>query len=241
MIISLIAAIISSGLINSFLSHILYSSKLKKELKLKGPGTLAREIENSLIAFRDLELGITPIEIFQIEDVLSEKGSLVNFFGGECIYPEIFNDWESFDAYREKVRECRTKHEKNLNCRLALNLVFIDRYLMQLSSFMAGNEERLPMWGTIFIFDLQQWQRRVDVLTVREINSCKYKLESHETRKWEKLRKIEVEQQYQNTILSFLLTGETNRKDREFLEDFKSRLITVLTEDNESDGDNRTC
>lgn len=43
-----------------------------------------------------------------------------------------------------------------------------------------GTEADLPIWGTIFIFDLQKWQTHVDKLLIKEINKYNYKLESIE-------------------------------------------------------------
>ncbi len=101
-------------------------------------------------SFRDLELMLTVQEIYDIETELETRGSNVNLFGGECIYPAIFNDWDSFNQFIEQIHTCQCEHEKNLSCKLALNLVFIDRYINQLSLFMSENDNELslPFWGT---------------------------------------------------------------------------------------------
>ena len=224
----LIGAVFSSSVLNGIISHILYSARLKKELKHKGNDLHAKEIEKSLQNFRNLELGIKTQEIFNIDEELADQGSGIDLYSPTCIYPAILNDWDSFNSFKEMVRECRKNDEKNLSCKLALNLVFIDRYIHQLGLFMAESDVDLPMWGTIFVFDLQAWQKRVDKMLVKEINKYTYELESHETKKWTRLRKKEIDRQFKSTILNYLLNGTYNIRDRERLETAKALIQDYL-------------
>lgn len=235
-ILSIISIILGSSVLNGIITHFLYNNKLKKELKNKGNDKIANEIAESLRFFRDLELQLTVQEIYDFENELNEKGSGVDIFNGECIYPAIFNDWESYNNFREQIHVCREQHEKNFSCKLALNLVFIDRYLMQLSIFMTenGNDPALPFWGTLFIADLQKWQRRIDKLLVKEINKYSYKLESHAGKKWGFLRKFELTYQYKNTILSFLLTGACPIFKRRKMNLISELFLTMAEEANEN-------
>lgn len=233
-VVTIIGAILSSSVLNGIITHILYSNKLKKEMKNKGNDMIAQEIQKSLQFVRNLELDLAKIEIFDIENELDERGSQVDLFNGECTYLAIFNDWETYNQFVDKIHECRRVYEKNLSVKIALNIVYIDRYINQLSLFMSeyGGEEELPFWGTIFIFDLQKWQRKIDKLLVKEINKYSYKLESHETKKWKRLRKKELIGQYEETILYYLLNGKCKRKDKKrmallsyFLEDILSNEV----------------
>lgn len=235
-IITIIAAVISSGIFNIIITSILYKSNLKKELKFKGNHLQASEIEKSLQVFRELELRIKTQELYNAEEELSNRGSGVNFFGGEAIYPAIFNDWDSFNEYREQISECRVKYEKNLSSKLALNLVFIDRYFWQASLFMAENGADLPFWGAVFIADLHTWQTKVDKMIVSEINKYTYKLESHETKKWNRLRKTEIESQYESTVLHYLVTGEFRPKDTTKMKLVDKILIARAAEQAIKDG-----
>lgn len=230
-VIAVISTILGSSVLNGILTHFLYKNKLKKELEAKGHEMIASEIGKSLQFVRNMELKLTVQEIYDVENVLNERGSKVNMFEGECIYPEIFNDWESFNSFREIVHECRMEHEKNLSVKSALNLVFIDRYTSQLGLFMSenGDESTLPIWGTIFIFDLQKWQRKMDKLLVKEINKYGYKLESHETKKWKILRKIELTKQYNKTILHYLLTGTCSKRDKKKMEFIKNGIEMIFS------------
>lgn len=226
LLLSILSTIFGSSVLNGVITHILYNNKLKKELKNKRNDMVAQDIANSLQFFRNLELELTTQEIYNIENELNERGSDVNLFGGECIYPAIFNDWNSYNAFIEKIHICREQHEKNFSCKIALNLVFIDRYTKQLSLFMSenGNEPALHFWGTIFIIDLQKWQKKIDKLLVKEINKYSYKLESHASNKWKKLRKKELVKQYESTILHFLLTGTCPLRYKKMMTNLKTLL-----------------
>ena len=231
MIISVISTILGSSVLNGIITHILYNSKLKRELKNKGNDMIAQEIARSLQFVRNMELELTKQEIYDIENKLTDLGSQLNLFDGECIYPEIFNDWESYNQFMDTIHECRIEHEKNLSVRVALNLVFIDRYIRQLSLFMSknGGEEMLPFWGTLFIFDLQKWQCKMDKLLVKEINKYTYNLESHATKKWRRIRKRELIKQYENTMLYYLLNGKCRKKDKRKMEFLKNSLDEILS------------
>lgn len=234
-VLAVISTVLGSGILNGIVAHFLYKNKLKKELKSKGHEMIAKDIGRSLQFVRDMELRLTVQEIFDAENEFEERGSQVNLFGGECIYPEIFNNWEHFNKFKKIVNQCRSEHEKNLSVKVALNLVFIDRYISQLGLFMAenGGEAALPFWGTIFIFDLQKWQKKMDKLLVKEINKYGYKLESHETRKWTILRKQELTKQYEDTILSYLLTGTCRKRNKKKMEYIKDAIETVFLTENE--------
>lgn len=228
-IITVVGAIFSSGLINIIITHILYNSKLKKEFKYKGNDMLAKDIENSLQFVRNIELEIMKQEVYSFDNIIKQKMQ-INVFNPDCIYPEIFNDWDSYISFMDKIQEIRKVHEKNLPCKIALNIVFIDRYIKQLSLFMSdnGGETMLPFWGTIFIYDLQKWGIKVDRLLVKEINKYIYKLESHNGIKWKLERLKELDRQYKGTILYYLINGKCKRRDRKRMKCIQT-CLEVLT------------
>lgn len=214
-LITIVAAILSSGIINIFITNILYGRQLKKELKQKGNDKISQDIEKSLQYYRELELKLKTQEILNIEDRLKEKNSNINMFEGEVIYPEVLNDFKTMNEFIEDIQICRKEHEKNFSCRLALYLVYIDRYFQELRLFSATIEEsELPLFGVILIVDLQDWQKKVDKLLVKEINKHNYKLESHETIKWRLLRKRILKRKYENSFLYYFRTGKHNKKSR---------------------------
>ena len=89
LLLSILSTILGSSVLNGVITHILYNNKLKKELKNKGNDMIAQDIANSLQFFRNLELELTTQEIYNTENELNERGSDINLFGGECIYPAI--------------------------------------------------------------------------------------------------------------------------------------------------------
>ncbi len=234
-IISVIIAFIGSGVLNAFISNILYSKKLKKELKKDGNAMLAEEIEKSLLEIRELELKTKEQEILNVEEELNSRGSKVNLFGNEAIYPAIYNDNESLRAFFDDIQICRKRYEQNVSNKIALNLVFIDRYIAQSMLFIKDNIEILNMqeWAALFIIDIQRWRIKFDKMLIKEINKHKYRLESHETIKWNKLRKKELEKQYEGTILSFLLTGKCNKKDRKMMNVIENYINDLKNEEKE--------
>ena len=217
MVVPLITAILGSGLINCILTHILHSNKLRKEVKVKNVSMIAEKVSESLNCFRDIELMLTTIEIYDVEAEIEEKGAKIDMINRNCAYyPAVFNDRESLILFMEKISECRSTCEKYLSCRLALNLVFIERYMMRAVLYARDyeGENLYPTIGAFLIVDLQKWQRRVDKLLVKEINKTTFKLESHTTKKWELLRKRELEKQWKETLLYYLIEGKCSIRKR---------------------------
>lgn len=160
-VITIVVAILSSGVINIFITNILYGRQLRKELKQKGNDKISQDIEKSLQYYRELELKLKTQEIFNFEDRLKDKNSNINMFEGEVIYPEVLNDFKTMNEFIEDIQICRKEHEKNFSCRLALYLVYIDRYFQELRLYSATiQESELPLIGTVLIFDLQEWQKK---------------------------------------------------------------------------------
>lgn len=229
----IITAILGSGLINCILTHILHSNKLRKEVKVKNNSMIAEKVAESLESFRDMELMLTTIEIYDVETEFEKKGAKVDMVNMNCaFYPAVFTDIQSIMQFVEKIRECRSKHEKYLSCRLALNLVFIERYMMKAMLFAKNykGEKVLPTIGAFLVFDLQQWQKRIDKMLIKEINKATFKLESHETKKWSLLRKWELERQMKNTLLYYLVEGKCNRRKRKQMEFAKEMFQKAMSE-----------
>jgi len=235
MVVPLITAILGSGLINCILTHILHSNKLRKEVKVKNISMIAEKVSESLDYFRDIELMLTSIEIYNVETEFAEKGAKVDMIDSNCsYYPGIFNDKESLICFLEKVSECRSKYERYLSCRLALNLVFIERYMIKVFLFAKDyqGEDMLPIIGAFLIVDLQKWQGRIDKILVKEINKTTFKLESHETKKWKLLRKWELEKQWKDTLLYYLIEGKCSKRKRKQMEFAKAMFEKALSEYN---------
>lgn len=93
---NIILTILGSGTLSAVMSHLLYSKKLKKDLNYRGNDSIAKEIEKSLKYTRDKVLKLRTQELFSAKEEYEQRGSQANMFGGECIYPAIFNDCDSY-------------------------------------------------------------------------------------------------------------------------------------------------
>ena len=236
MILSLFTAVLSSTVINGLLTHFLYSRKLKKDLKFQGNNEIAQSISNSLQAFRKIVLELKKFEICNIDQKLKDDSNSVDFINGGPIYPACFNNWDSLKSIIEQIRECREKHESMMPCKIALNLLFIERYFMQLTVFVKnhGGEKALPTWGTILAIDLDKWIKRIDIMLVKEINKYSFILESHESKKWKRLRKTELEGQLNQTILHYLITGEFPHRQRKLMKSVDEVIEAFISENEKS-------
>ena len=70
-------------------------------------------------------------------------------------------------------------------------------------------------------------KKKIDKLLVKEINKYSYKLESHASNKWNRLRKKELIKQYERTILHFLLTDKCPLRYRKMMTNLKTILESV--------------
>lgn len=233
MIVPIVTAIIGSGLINCILTHVLYSNRLKKEIKVKNNSMIAERVLESLQNFRDMELMLTTMEIYDVEAEYTNNGAKVDLINANCaVYPAVFNDKESIFQFVEKIGECRREYEKYLSCKLALNLVFIERYMMKAVLFANDytHKNLLPTIGAFLICDLQKWQKRIDKLLVKELNRVRFKLEIHNDLKWKLLRKWELERQWKQTLLYYLIEGKCTRIKRKQMEFGKQMFVKVISE-----------
>lgn len=99
------------------------------------------------------------------------------------------NDPESLMNFHNEINSCRRKYEKTLDCKTAINLLFIDRYIKQLMIYLSGFQDKriMPALGMIIIFDIQSWQKRCNRGLVYRINNQKYKLEYQDGYKWKNI------------------------------------------------------
>lgn len=203
MIITVICSVISSGLLNAILSHLLYNNKLTKDLKYKGNDRISHKIQDSLDFVREVELKLKEIEIFDVSNVLKKKEEKIDFFNGETIYLSIFNTEKTFYDYMDLIKECRDNYEKYLSRKISLNLSYMEKYLLKVITFIKcyGGKKSLQFWGTVFIFDFQKWQQKMEKMLIKEINKHDFKLYNISQKKYNKLFNSEITKQYKKTIL----------------------------------------
>jgi len=63
---TIVISIISSGILHVVLTHIMYSFKLKKDIKSHASSQQVLKTEESLCAFRELVNELSTIEIYEI-------------------------------------------------------------------------------------------------------------------------------------------------------------------------------
>ncbi|MFD2628771.1 hypothetical protein [Oceanobacillus kapialis] len=180
-----IFSVLGGGLGGVILTHLFYKSKLKKEQKIRFQNEVGDRIAKSLIEVRDIELKADVIEVYDIENQLESRGSNLNIFESSAIYPAIMHDKQSLIDFINDISFARYNYEKDLDCQVAAYLLYIERYLSELSLFLSDfDEDAMPTLGTIFIADIQKWQRSFDNILVKKINSHPTKFERHHGFRW---------------------------------------------------------
>lgn len=223
--IAIVSAIVGGGV-----THFYEGKKLKKEQKLRFEDMVGERVAESLLKIRDIELKASYVEIYNAEEEFRNPNQTFDFLNGGARYLSIFNDWKSYNDFLDSIRFARQNYEKDVDCETAALLVFIERYLCQLSLYMHSfkNEKLLPTLGTIFMCDIQNWQIKFDELLVKKINSHQCKLESHLTKKYQEKRKKLVEEPWKHTLLYLITTGEaTNENEQEVLNSLNIFLSIV--------------
>lgn len=207
-IIYIISAVLGSSVLNGFITHMLYNRKLKKEQKVKFENMIGEKIANALLYVYEITTSASSIEVYNAEDKKAD-GSL-NLFDRNAIYPAIMNDGESLDNFTNMIHKCRTEYEKYLDCALALQIVYIERYMEQLKTYSAkhGGEQVLPTMGTIFIVDIQRWQKKCDKMLIRRMNKSKCRLDYHQGKKWQILREWFIVRQWEKSFLYKIMEKE---------------------------------
>lgn len=204
---TIITAILGSGILSTLISHLLYTQKLKKEQLMKSENGIGRKMITALESAQELMEELNFIEIFEAEDKFKDP----NFraVDGDVFYPTIMGDNESLLKFHTAIRQFREKYERYIDCKTALYIVLLDRYVMQLLLFSSQFEEKYwPRLGTIFIGDFKRISHKCEKRLIRRINKQKYKMEYHNGIKWKILRKSALVKMWEKTILFHLLENK---------------------------------
>ena len=204
---TIITAILGSGILSTLISHLLYTQKLKKEQLMKSENGIGRKMITALESAQELMEELNFIEIFEAEDKF--KAPNCRAVDGDVLYPAIMGDSESLQKFYTAIRQFREKHERYIDCKTALYIVLLDRYVMQLLLFSSQFEEKYwPRLGTIFIVDFKRISHKCEKRLIRRINKQKYKMEYHNGIKWKILRKFALVKMWEKTILFHLLENK---------------------------------
>lgn len=174
---------------------------------MKSENGIGRKMITALESAQELMEELNFIEIFEAEDKFKDP----NFraVDGDVFYPTIMGDNESLLKFHTAIRQFREKYERYIDCKTALYIVLLDRYVMQLLLFSSQFEEKYwPRLGTIFIGDFKRISHKCEKRLIRRINKQKYKMEYHNGIKWKILRKSALVKMWEKTILFHLLENK---------------------------------
>lgn len=210
-IISIISAVLGSSVLNGIITHILYNKKLRKEQKVRVQNMVWDKIIEALEQVRTIELKIRVQENYNFQNNL-ETGTYVDMFEGFGIYPAVMNDSASFIEFYGLVNDARGKWAKYLDPKVAAYLYYMERYCIELMQYLHKSKlsEDFPRAGTVFIFDLQKWQRNYEKLLVKRINKPKHKVYIEDGRAWKRAKKKVIKKFWNTSFLNALINNIDN-------------------------------
>lgn len=203
-----------TGITTTTLNIIYNKWHIKKEQKVRYEDVIGKKIAESLLAVRDIELESNVQEIYDIENELLKEESF-NMFERHGIYPAIMNTPETFNDFLNKIINARTQYDKYLDHKIASYLFYIDRYCFTLIRYIKDNQLLdYPTAGTIFIFDIQTWQKSFDKEITKRINHPKFKLYTRYGFLWERSKKKIMKKFWERSFLKGLVENVDNPKFR---------------------------
>lgn len=212
LLMTVVIAILSSGFINTIIAHILHRNRLTVENQKKVEKSMDDQILEALLKARELAHQIFTLEIYDCQGIIKQGN--FDAYHPEVVYPEIMNSPQYLKNYLDAITDFRKRYDLYLSRTIALNIIFIDRYLRQLQVYSNGwgESQIYPYIGAWIYIDLQKWAFQFDDLLVKKINRRKYKLQSHQGWLWKKQRRKIVEQQWEETLLYAMLNGTSKDK-----------------------------
>ena len=173
-----------TAVVTASLNLIYNKWHIKKEQKVRFENVTGDRIAEALCAVRDIELKSGIQEVYDIKNRLNEPDLDMFSLGG--IYPEIMNSPNDFTNYFERINEARKQYERYLDYETAAYLYYIENYCLTLMKYMGDHQQlEFPLAGTVFIFDLQNWQKAYEKEIVKRINSPKYYVCAKDGWRWE--------------------------------------------------------
>ena len=205
-IISIISAVLSSSVLNGIITHILYNKKLRKEQKVRVQNMVWDKIIEALEQVRTIELEIRVQEKYNFQNDL-QIGIHVDMFDGFKIYPAVMNDSSSFVKFYESINDARVKWAKYLDPKVAAYLYYMERYCLELVQYLQKCKllKEFPRAGTVFVFDLQKWQRDYEKLLVKRINKPKHRVYTEDGRAWGRAKKKVIRKFWNRSVLNALI------------------------------------
>ena len=221
---TIITAILGSGILSTIISHLLYNQKLKKEQLMKNENGIGKKMREALEEAHELAVKMNAIEIFDIEEEL--KKDSFRTIGGNAYYLEIMTNRNNLIKMQDDISNYRKNYGRYIDCTTALYVLLLEKYLTQLGISLAPYNDRYwPLWGTLFIVDIQKITRKFEKRLVRRINKQKYKMEFQRGLKWNLLRHFILVRNWNKTLLVRIIDKKKLlQAEAEFLEYILSEI-----------------
>ena len=206
--ITIVTAILGSGILSTVISHLLYNQKLRKEQLMKSESGVGAKMRIALEEALEIVSVLHYIELFDAECAL-EAPNFRSMGNDNIIYPMIFNDSQTLYSFHEMINSFRAQYERYVDCKTALGILLIDRYVTQLILFLKGYDEKYwSHWGVIFNADIKMMSQRCEKRIIKRINKQKYEMEYHGGSKWEILRKYVFIHRWKKTLLRRIIDAK---------------------------------
>lgn len=183
-IVTVIAAVLSSSFLNGLITHFLYKNKLKKEQEIGHKNMIGERVKEALLEARELELQCTEQEVYKPEETFQEQE--FSYFEDYAISLGITRDMETFFEFMSNITRVRKEYEQFLGFKEAAFLYYIERYCNEFSHMLGKYGLPFDEAGALFIPDFQRWQKRYEKLLVRKINHPSYKIYDKNKKGWER-------------------------------------------------------
>lgn len=187
--------VVITASVTAILTHVFDGRKLKKQQQIAFQESLGKKIVDAYIKTREIILQLETIEALpeSIQFTRENREKAEGLF----YYPAIMEDIQTLSEYGIKVSDTRRQFEPYLNNKAAAFLLILERYLMEVATFIGNNElqDKTKRVGILVHPDLQKIEKAFDDVIINEINKPKYYLESKNTWRY-KLTKTALKKKY---------------------------------------------
>lgn len=210
-----------SSVVTAIVGIIVFKRKLKIKQKMEFEKVIGEKIANALMEAWKISKKAKEIENYELvrcDEVKTQKAFTLG------IYPSIMNDMDNLMNYYYDVNAFRKRHEEMVSRKVAAHTFFIEKYLMELMSFIAENniQDSVPELGCGIIYDIQNWQQSFEKCIVKDINKHKVKVVLHRGKKWEKEKERLKTNIYNKSILLMV------QKNKEELTEGEAEAMSIL-------------
>lgn len=215
----ILQACISSAVINTLITHWLYSRKARIEQIKRSENAIWDKKFNAL---DDLYSCINEIDVFNFlqfqlgpldEDYPSgETGRIV-----KVTSPVVMNDYDAFMKFGKSISEKRQNYTKYFTVRTNAVFYCFERYFTSIAQFVDkySLKENINLLGVVLYPEIQNLSEAMKKVLQREINHPKYRLSLCKGFYWESLTNAYVKKYWEKSLLHDLTWGiKSHRTDK---------------------------